>query len=172
MKLAAIYSSDLLRAKTTAQAVKKKQENALVPLHESIILREQHFGTGEGTKFARKEQGLSMEAHYAQGKFPALFGRQQSYPGGESLDDVAKRAEIVIDEILLPHLLQEKEDATHRTVAIVSHGLFIAELMATIIRRDATSKSEHNTLNFRGIKNTGWMGVEITLKVHNKTTRW
>jgi broad specificity phosphatase PhoE len=170
MKLSAIYSSDLLRAKTTAQAVKKKQDD-LVPLHESITLREQHFGTGEGTRFARKEPGLSMEAHYAQGKFPALFGRQQSYPGGESLDDVAKRAEIVIDEVLLPHLLQEKEDATHRTVAIVSHGLFIGELMATIIQRDATNKSEHNTHDFRGIKNTGWMGVEITLKVRNKITQ-
>ncbi|KAF9483480.1 phosphoglycerate mutase-like protein [Pholiota conissans] len=167
IKLSTIYSSDLLRAKTTAAALKKKQLHADVPHHELSALREQHFGIGEGMKFSRMEPGLSLEDHYARGKYPAIFDRQQSFPGGESLDDVAKRAESVIEAVLLPHLLQEKEEKEKqvlRTVAIVSHGLFIGELMSSIIQRDPATKSTHNSHDFRGTRNTAWMRVEITLQ--------
>ncbi|KAF8964411.1 histidine phosphatase superfamily [Flammula alnicola] len=163
-KLSAIYSSDLSRAKTTASAVKNKQLDPTMPFHESTLLREQNFGAGEGMKFAKKEKGMSVAAHYAQGKFPALYTRGERFPGGESLDDMAKRAEIVIDEILFPHALEEKEDGTTRTVAIVSHGLFIGELLAAVIRRDRDYRGEVDIRNLRGMKNTAWTKFEVVIK--------
>lgn len=162
-----MYSSDLLRAKMTANAVKKKQLNEpSIPLQHLNSLREQHFGKGEGKKFARKEQGLSLADHYSNDKFPPLYARYDKYPGGESLDDVAQRADGVINDVLIPHILQEKEQEAQHTVAIVSHGLFIVELLAAIIRKDRECSARFDTYHFRGMRNTSWTAIEVELKVY------
>lgn len=139
----------------------------MLPFHESTLLREQYFGTGEGMKFSKKEKGVTTAAHYAKGKFPALYTRHESFPGGESLDDVARRANTVIDDILVPQLLQEQEDESERTVAIFSHGLFIAELVAAVIRKDQDYKGDTDLRNLRGMKNTAWTRLEVKIKVWN-----
>lgn len=157
----------MLRAKTTAKVVREKQFDPLLPFHESTLLREQNFGTGEGMKFSKKEKGLTIAAHYAKGKFPALYARHERFPGGESLDDVARRANAVIDEILVPQLLKERGDGSARTVAIFSHGLFIAELIAAVIRKDLDYKGDADVRNLRGMKNTAWTRLEVKIKVWN-----
>jgi broad specificity phosphatase PhoE len=118
-------------------------------------------------KFSKKEKGLTIAAHYAKGKFPALYTRHESFPCGESLDDMARRAEDVIDEILVPQLLQERQDGSTRTVAIFSHGLFIAELIAAVIKRDLDYKGNADVRNLRGMKNTAWTRVEVKIKVRD-----
>ncbi|KAJ3503368.1 hypothetical protein NLJ89_g8470 [Agrocybe chaxingu] len=163
--IAIIYTSDLQRAKTTAKALRDKQTNPWsIPFIESSHLREQDFGAGEGMKFSKKEKGMSLAAHYAKGLFPALHTRQEKFPGGESLDDMARRAEGVIEEILLPQVVQENRDGIMKTVAIVSHGLFIGELVAAIIRRDRDYRGEVDVRNLRGMKNTGWTRLAVALK--------
>lgn len=139
----------------------------MLPFQESMLLREQNFGTGEGMKFSKKEKGLTIATHYAKGKFPALYTRHERFPGGESLDDVARRANAVIDEIMVPQLLQEQENGSERTVAIFSHGLFIAELIVAVIRKDRDYKGDTDLRNLRGMKNTAWTRLEVKIKVWN-----
>lgn len=171
ISFAAIYTSDLTRAKLTAKAVKDKQQTAGsasdVPFVEVDLLREQNFGSGEGRPIGKKEKGVSLVAHYAKGKFPALHTRQQKFPGGESLDEMALRAEAVIDGVMRLELLKEKEEGKTRTVAIFSHGLFIGELVAAIIRRDVDYQGNIDIRDLRGMRNTGWTRIEVSLKVRS-----
>lgn len=143
----------------------KQRENLDLPIREFTVLREQNFGAGEGMKFSKKEPGLSLADQYSKGKFPALYTRHDRFPGGESLDDLAQRADTVINDILLPHLLEEKKESVTRTIAIVSHGLFIGELLAAILRRNHERDSTYNNHHFRGMKNTAWTKVAVKLKV-------
>jgi len=161
----AIYTSDLLRAKTTANAVRDRQTSAEIPFQELHLLREQHFGAGEGMKFAKKENNLSITAHYAKGKFPALHTRQQKFPGGESLDELADRAENIIDEVITPEVLKEQQEGRPRTVVIFSHGIFIAELVTSILKKDGQNQSNVNPRDLRGMHNTGCTTLNVISKV-------
>ncbi|PPQ91673.1 hypothetical protein CVT25_012886 [Psilocybe cyanescens] len=161
----AIYTSDLTRAKLTAQAVNDKQAaTADIPFVEMDLLREQNFGSGEGRAISKKEKGISLVAHYAKGKYPALHTRQQKFPGGESLDEMAQRAEAIVNGIISLELLKEKDESKTRTVAIVSHGLFIGELVAAIVRRDVDFQGNLDVRDLRGMRNTGWTRLEVSLK--------
>lgn len=144
---------------------RKQRENLDLPLREFTILREQNFGAGEGMRFSKKEPGLSLADHYSKGKFPAVYSRHDKFPEGESLDDLAQRADTVINDILFPHLLEEKEGDITRTIAIVSHGLFIGELLAAILRRNHDRDATFNNHHSWGMKNTAWTKVAVTLKV-------
>jgi len=142
-------------------------------------------------KISTKTPGLTMCAHFAQGIFPALHSRSQRFPGGESLDDMALRAELVLETILLPHVIQEHEERQNlrvdkeeageeegngkvgRKIAVVSHGLFIGELVRAILNRDkvwTTRRGEQiDVKNLRGMKNTGWTRLEVTVYPGSKT---
>lgn len=166
--LSAIYTSDLTRAKTTAKVVKDKQPGThSIPFEISELLREQNFGAGEGKKICKKEKDSTLASHYAQGKFPAVHTRNGTFPGGESLDDVARRAEKVIDTLLSPHLVQENADGKERVVAVFSHGIFIGELVAAIIKRDGEFASRGNVdvRNLRGMSNTGWTKLDVSVNI-------
>ncbi|PPQ70019.1 LOW QUALITY PROTEIN: hypothetical protein CVT26_013307 [Gymnopilus dilepis] len=173
ISLDVVYASTLNRAMTTAKVVKDKQPNSdSIPFETSELLREQYFGAGEGKKICKVEKNLTLQAHYAQGKFPAVHTRDGTFPGGESLNDVARRAEKVIDTLLLQHLLQEKEGGKERVVAVFSHGIFIAELIAAIIRRDKDFATRCNVdvRNLRGLSNTGWTRLEVALKGNSESS--
>lgn len=179
-RLSIIYCSDLVRARRTAEAVKKRQLQAY-PAHpspstssstqtrtalvfqESALLREQNFGVGEGMKFTKKEPDLSLEAHFAKGKFPALYTRQQCFPGGESLDAVAARAEDVFRQLLEPHIRDNGNQ--NKVVAVVSHGLFLAELIAVIVKKDTEFKGDFDVKNLRSMRNTAWTKLDVKCKV-------
>jgi len=142
-------------------------------------------------KISTKTPGMTMGAHFAQGIFPALHSRSQRFPGGESLDDMALRAELVLETILLPHVIQEHKERQNRRVekkevgeeegnekmgrkiAVVSHGLFIGELVRAILNRDkvwTTRRGEQiDVKNLRGMKNTGWTRLEVTVHPGSKT---
>lgn len=97
--------------------------------------------------------------------YPALRGRSERFPGGESLDDLAVRAEKAIDEVLVPYVWDEAGEDAH--VAVVSHGLFLSELIAALVKRVNFTGTSKSVLprEFRGMKNTGWTKVLVTVKV-------
>ena len=79
---------------------------------------------------------------------------------------MAERADGAIDDILLPYVWQEAEGGTPLIVAIVSHGLFIAELVACLVKRDgAYQDGACDARNLRGLKNTACTKVQVTFKV-------
>ncbi|KAF8158115.1 phosphoglycerate mutase-like protein [Crassisporium funariophilum] len=169
IKLSAVHSSDLKRTRTTATVLISKQSNTNLPLMASALLREQNFGAGEGMKISAKSKDLSLATHFVKGRFPAIHTRNQRFPGGESLDEVAQRAEEVIDGILLPYVVQEREDQDGSKapvlVAVVSHGIFIAELVAAMLRRRHPEPGfSFDVRNLRGMRNTGWTKVEMVFQ--------
>ena len=150
----------------TATVIQEKQPDSNISLTISSLLREQYFGAGEGKKICQKERNLTLSHHYAKGKFPAIYTRTEKFPGGESLDDMTKRVDCTIDDILLPYVRQEAEGSTPMTVAIVSHGIFIAELISRLVKRDgAYQDATLNARSLRGLKNTAWTKVQVTFKV-------
>ncbi|KAG6816242.1 hypothetical protein H0H87_007479 [Tephrocybe sp. NHM501043] len=161
-KLTAIHSSPLERALLTAKALQEGQSN-FVPLEASPLLCEQNFGQGEGQSYdVRKRPGLSFDEHIAQGLYIRAYNRSDKYPDGESLNDVARRARNVIDDIIFPYVTRAaKEGTTDMHVAFVSHSIFIAELIAELVIRDGNKFEPIH----RGLKNTGWTLVTIKVAV-------
>lgn len=146
--------------------VQEKQPDPNIPLTTSSLLREQYFGAGEGKKICAKDRDLTLSLHYVRGKFPAIYTRTEKFPGGECLNDVAERADGAIDDILLPYVWQEAEGGTPLTVAIVSHGLFIAELVACLVKRGCGYQDGAcDARTLRGLKNTAWTKVQVNFKV-------
>ncbi|KAF8349458.1 phosphoglycerate mutase-like protein [Amanita rubescens] len=148
----AILSSPLMRALSTAEAVRDVQRDPSPPINTSLLLREQYFGVAEGKRYRTvRESGLSLEEHFAQELYPAIRERHLKFPDGESRDDVAERANQAIDELLIPYV--------QTIVAIVSHGLFIREITIALMRRGVA-----NQTGFKGVgplRNTGWTRLVV-----------
>ncbi|KAG6909124.1 hypothetical protein DXG01_001876 [Tephrocybe rancida] len=161
--LTAIHSSPLERAFLTAKALQTTQPN-FVSLETSPLLREQSFGVGEGQSYdVQKESHLSFEEHVAQGKYIQAYNRSDRYPGGESLNDVARRAETVVEDIMLPYMRQAaKEGIRDMHIVFVSHGIFIAELISALACQGG---KKPNPIEFRHLKNTGWTLVTANMTV-------
>jgi broad specificity phosphatase PhoE len=153
----------------TATAIQEKQADPNIPLTISSLLREQYFGAGEGKKICAKDRNLTLALHYAHGKFPVIYTRTERFPGGESLDEMAERADSTIDEVLLPYVWQEEaEGAAPTTIAIVSHGLFIVELVARLVKRNSTYRDglfQVDARLLRGLKNTAYTKIQVTSNV-------
>lgn len=115
----AIISSDLVRAKQTAEAVLKEQ-NDDVSIHSYEGLREINYGVAEGAP--RKE---TREKYADILKIIDDFQDERSdtisLPGGESREEVISR---VLDAI---HKYLE-HDKTSSTVAVSTHGGVIGAL--------------------------------------------
>jgi broad specificity phosphatase PhoE len=108
--LSAIYSSDLLRARQTAELIAE-------PLGLSITLeprlREIDLGVWEGMPSEEIEAKYSQEL-VERARNP-LYSRA---PNGESLQDVAERVLAAVEEIAASH--------RDESVLIVSHGIALA----------------------------------------------
>lgn len=154
----AIHSSDLKRAFTTAEATRDEQKSPLDVIR-SPLLREQNFGAAEGKPWkAARQPRMSLEEHYAKGIFPMQRTRNDKFPEGESLYDVALRAERVIDEILFPYFFTD----TH--IAVASHGLFIKELLHALLKRnkDGVDHASLEQIQY-GLRNTAWTRVKVVM---------
>lgn len=106
----AIYSSDLMRARQTAETLIK---NRSVPLYLDPRLREIHQGEWEGMLFSE------IRARYAE----AWETRKNdplsiAPPGGETVGKLRQRVLAAVRDILQTH--------PQGTVAVVSHGLALA----------------------------------------------
>ncbi|HJW90790.1 MAG TPA: histidine phosphatase family protein [Anaerolineales bacterium] len=114
VKFAAIYSSDLARARQTAEVLARV---AGLPLRLDPRLREIHQGAWQGLRIPE------IEARYAE-----AFRRRRENPltvappGGETVLQVQARVLAAVADILARHPGQ--------TVAVVSHGFALALILA------------------------------------------
>ncbi|KAK0243969.1 phosphoglycerate mutase-like protein, partial [Armillaria nabsnona] len=171
-EFAAIHTSDLKRAYLTAQAILDCQDSKeKLHLLTSPLLREQHFGVAEGKPYSKSRPDVVSSDLYAQGIYPSPLNRDESFPEGESRSDLRRRAEQAVDEILLPYVWQSaREGNAGVRVALISHGLFIKELIAALVARDA--QGETTDLYYKGLRNTAWarMTVEVQTPRRGKKT--
>lgn len=106
---AALYSSDLPRARNTAQCIADATGHAIVADER---LRERHFGVFEGLTRAEMES-----------REPEIYARfmsrdpQYAVPGGESPADFFARCRAALESIATSH--------AGETVVIVTHGLVL-----------------------------------------------
>lgn len=116
----AIYSSDLSRAKDTAQAIAKFHQ---IEIQTDSRWRELSFGDWEGMNY--KE----MSAHS-----PDIFSKWMidpqhiSTPNGETLYELSERVKSTFDEIKNKH--------NDQTVLVVSHSGTLQALLVTLLSVD------------------------------------
>lgn len=136
---AALYSSDLTRARQTAEAT---AHLAHLPLQLVPELRERHYGIF---------QGLTYEE--AAARYPTEYARHHARdprfvpPGGESLLDLAARLNGIFDAIVRRH--------PGEAVAVFTHGGVL-----DILHRQASGKPLDTPRDF-GIPNCGLNWIEI-----------
>lgn len=129
-----IYASDLKRAHSTAvqlvaprRALPPSDPLACPPIETTPLIREQHFGVAEGklwsagpvpinTKMRRASASASASASndYHQQEqqqeqqepevYETIRNRHDRFSGGESLDDLALRAQDAVERFVWPHL--------------------------------------------------------------------
>ncbi|KAI6130006.1 histidine phosphatase superfamily [Pisolithus thermaeus] len=161
--LTIIYTSPLKRAHMTATALRDAQSEPKPTLVISPLLREQHFGAAEGRAWSiRQDPNRTLEEHFANDQYPVLYDRSQRFPGGESLDDLAARADEAVCQLVLPHTLQAARLGTQDVhIALVSHGLCISEMVAALVKRNHEGVPD---TSYRGLRNTAWARVTIQVK--------
>ncbi|KAG6877089.1 hypothetical protein C0993_010325 [Termitomyces sp. T159_Od127] len=148
-----IYVSPLLRARATGKAIHELQPLD-TPFTILPSLREQHFGCAEGNSWALDvPPGETRESMIAKGVYPVPLLRSDKFEGGESLDDLAVRAEEAVRACVLPHV--GKGDVH---VALASHGLCISEMVNAILRLDP--KADHEG-KYTGLLNTAWTRITV-----------
>ncbi|MFC1879109.1 alpha-ribazole phosphatase [Chloroflexota bacterium] len=121
--IAHIYSSDLLRAYRTAQAVAQFQG---CPLEKDARLRELNFGEWEGLTYQQIQED-QPQALKEWLEIPTEF----SPPGGESLGQLAGRVQDFIDTIQQNHSQQR--------ILLVAHGGAIQVLLCLALGLPAAS---------------------------------
>ncbi|KAE9404977.1 phosphoglycerate mutase-like protein [Gymnopus androsaceus JB14] len=157
-KFDSIYASDLLRANATGQAIHGRQHEPFPSFIVTPKIREQHFGEAEGKPWTYSSpEHQTLEELFAKGIYPVLFDRDEKFPGAESLNDLAARAEEAIMECIVPHLRFGKD----HHIALVSHGLCISEVIAALLRSDPDSR---RNISYTGLLNTAWTRVTVSIK--------
>ncbi|KAJ8517928.1 hypothetical protein ONZ45_g4923 [Pleurotus djamor] len=143
MRFDAIYSSDLLRAHQTAKALHTFQPSPPATIVVNPKLREQHFGVAEGNPWTfNRDPNKTLEEHFKNGVYPVLE-KHEKFPGGESIDDLAKRSEEALLETIFSHLETHGDTDNEFHVAVTSH--------------------EHiSNRSYTGLKNTAWTRVSIS----------
>ncbi|KAF8843286.1 phosphoglycerate mutase [Paxillus ammoniavirescens] len=162
--LTAIITSDLKRAQATATALFNGQPNPKPPFKVDPELREQHFGDAEGHPWLmRRAPNKSLQEHFKDSQYPVLFGRNERFPNGESLNDLAARADrATCDLVLKPYLSRMALLGTEDVhVAVVSHGLCIGEMVSALVKRNHGGAPDKD---YRGLMNTAWTRVTVQVK--------
>lgn len=162
-----VFASDLQRAANTAREITSAQST--VPSGPAVIeptivkeLREQDFGSLELVSWSKTRDADSKTAKEGDTGFQPK----------ESKDQMKERADVFLDDYLLP--LLPLDDEAEQTVAVVSHGLFLASLWRTLLGRfrpltvTAAPAVQHLT-GMRPVEflsswsNTGFLEIEIRM---------
>lgn len=121
-KLAAIYTSDLIRARETTEAIVAEYPTRL-PVHIVPSWREIDFGDWEGLTYAEVAQQDSPHLKFFTDPM------QYSPPGGESFPNLVLRAQAAFYD-----LVQELIDAPPEgDVVVVSHGAILRVLLCSLL---------------------------------------
>jgi len=156
-----IYASPLERAFSTAQAILDAQPEPKGLFTVSPDVREMHFGIAEGNPGPWSEadhKDLTREQLCERGIFPFLLDRDDRFPEGESMNDLQARAELAINDIVLPYVKEEAFSGEDIHIAIVSHGLCISELVSALMRLDHFKAGGGD---WTGLLNTAWTRVAL-----------
>ena len=117
-----VFSSDLQRAFRTATALCNAQERSdgqpVLTVERLTELREKNFGSGEGTKFSVSRN------------------ERAAHVGSESPEAMRARADIFLNDHLLP-LLQSETEAQPIVCIVVAHGLILSSLFKALSARVA-----------------------------------
>jgi probable phosphoglycerate mutase len=105
--VAAIYSSDLERARHTAEQVALATH---MPLVQDVRLRERHFGDFEGKTWSQIDEHSPEVSRKWRERDP----QWRPGPGSESLLDLEQRVKLVVSDLASRHLGTQ--------IVIVSHG--------------------------------------------------
>ena len=98
----------------------------------------------------------------ANGVYPMLYGNDEKFPEGESINELAQRANGAITALVLPHVWQAaKEGKTGIHIAVVSHGLCISQMISELLKMSA----KQDEGDYRGLLNTAWTRVVIDIEV-------
>lgn len=107
-----VYSSDLKRAKKTAEIVSAALD---LPLHYTKRLREMNFGKANGVK----KTDLMAKFPYIYPAFNDLNNQERydvAYPAGETIGEVQQRFMKFMTKLL---------DDRRQSVLLVTHGMFV-----------------------------------------------
>jgi len=161
----AIHTSDLERAFATAAILYGHQKDPRPSFDSSELLRELDYGLAEGTPLSSQcYTGLTWQDHAKMGVFPAWYSDSDRFPEGESIKDLAVRARVALEKLVLPHVWQAaKEGKTGIHVAIVSHGLCIGELISELLNWDG-KKGRRSGSVYGQTPNAGWSRVVIDIE--------
>ncbi len=118
--VSALYCSPLKRACTTAEIIGRRTGHKPLPL-DGIV--DMDFGSWEG--LSRQQAREGDEDLYRKWQHEPERVR---FPGGESLEDVRRRAGAVLDDLIIKHEGQTIVLVTHRVVCmlLILHVLEIA----------------------------------------------
>lgn len=119
VKFDTIFSSTLLRARQTANAIRSHHPDAPLVLLPGLM--EMSFGVLEGQPYAGENLQFFewLGGRWADGEF------NDRLDGGESVADVRDRAVAAVD-----HIVSHSFD---QTVAVVTHGRLLRILLATLL---------------------------------------
>ncbi|GAA5929697.1 hypothetical protein JCM3775_006528 [Rhodotorula graminis] len=158
--ITAIYASDLKRAYTTARCIHDANRSTpKPPFTLSPLLREQFFGEAEGAPW---DAGKYSSAHLPWEDHRAFC----IAPNAESLNDVARRADLVLRHFVLPHVLataQVPPDASfpdQHHIVLVAHGIWLSEMLFALKR---AGDPHIRFVKSSGYTNTGWCRIELEL---------
>ncbi|MEI8132336.1 MAG: histidine phosphatase family protein [Leptolinea sp.] len=116
MKFCALYSSDLMRARQTAEIISSRVN---LPIKFDLRLREISQGQVEGLLMS--EVLLKFTDALTDRSSNPVHSRM---PGGESVAEVAERVKTAIEEIACAHPLEP--------VLVAAHGLAIATMLCRV----------------------------------------
>ena len=119
-KIEAVYASSLSRAIKTAGIIAEPHLRQVQILPD---LQELNFGDWEGLTFKEIQQNYS-DLSKTWWSNPL----ETRIPGGETLDEMAKRSNQAIKDIILKH--------SDQTVAVVAHGGTIRSIVGTVLGID------------------------------------
>ncbi|KAH7101953.1 phosphoglycerate mutase-like protein [Auriculariales sp. MPI-PUGE-AT-0066] len=169
--ISAIFASDLKRASATGRAIHEHQpDDRKPPFTELHGLREQFFGDAEGHPWIVLSPG-DPDYDPSAKVYHVPTGRDDLFPGGESLNLLRQRA---IKQVLEPHLLpliwaaRGKDEADGGAVVCASHGLCISELCSAIVDRDPDIPK--GKYAFAGLHNTAWHAIRVGVKGESSGT--
>jgi broad specificity phosphatase PhoE len=170
-----IFSSDLQRARITANAIAVAQsalqsnsaepsEAVSVPTIQLPILREQDFGFYEAKPWSLRLPDIVTADDPRN---------DPDFKDKETIESVALRTNLFLDEHLLPLLVTERELHQEQVVAVVSHGVTLSVLWRCLLLRFGPhTVSIGPGVNLRGgfrpleylpgWTNTGYLELEVS----------
>ncbi|KAA1469819.1 phosphoglycerate mutase-like protein [Dentipellis sp. KUC8613] len=178
-RIDAIYASTLTRARVTAHAIADANNGDLSVRTEPLLV-ERHIGSVARVHAARGDHKAARREQHGPGAGKLTHRDRMHRPGGggESLDDVARRAKAVLLSTLKHHFepLGEKpeglalppERCTAPTddvpegiphVVLVSHNVFICEFYETLVNWGKPVSEHRSTCT--DYPNTAWWVVQV-----------